>query len=141
MSAELARARKTEAELTETSIRITVEGMSAADLKSALRAGADQADEIRFEGGAVTEAQRSLPPEVLVAVIDSGTAVLTAVMAQLFTLARARKSGRIIIYTRGGQRIEVPADAADGQTVEVRDDLPAASEVVQIQVAGQPADA
>ncbi len=97
--------------------------------------------EIRFEGGVVAEAQRSLPPEVLVAVIDSGTAVLTAVMAQLFTLAKLRKSGRIIIYTRGGQRIEVPADAADGRTVEVRDDLPAASDVVQIQVAGQPADA
>jgi hypothetical protein len=121
----------------ETSIRIAVEGMDAEDLEEALRHGVGGSDEIRFADGAIAEEQRSLSTDVIVAIIESGTTILTAVMTQLFALAQARKSGRIIIYTRGGQRIEIPADAANEQTIEVRDDLPPAEEIVQVQVAGQ----
>jgi hypothetical protein len=95
-------------------IEVTHDVLTPSELLSALEEHVVH-DDLQLE--VEREGTRSAEPAVLVALISSGASVITTLIMALVALAKSNRGGKIVIVSRDGERVEMPA-SADPKNVE-----------------------
>jgi hypothetical protein len=117
-------------------IRIAAEGTDPAELADWIRATLEPGDSLTTVGG---DLERGVPPDVLVAVINSGTQVVIALISGLLGRLRSRSNGRMVVYAANGVRFDLPADTSTERVRELLAESEAAGGIEHVQLFGRPA--
>jgi hypothetical protein len=98
-----------------TQLSITAPALPTATFKRAVYAAAE-ACQWEQNGISILEPEhRGVDPSIQIALVQMGSAALSALLTGVFTIANARMSSRIVIVGKNGNRMELPGKATTAE--------------------------